>query len=281
MKSKKTEYTDYELRHPCRRVGYRVRFAFLILILLVVGLLLLTIWWPSQSLPLMSYLDEVEEEVKTGLIKLTRTSCEKAPRRLHSYLALLDSQMGSLKARYDATSKTLITKNERERFIQTAMELGRLRQKTRAWLEIMSSEREYEVWEEIVLEVLHERTRWPIAGVVHPPSQFSMQTIWLDFRQGVFAGIAWPIQATSRTIGTKPRQYGVLRRIFFPYSRYSAMRAGLIAGFGLAALATGYALCWLGGHLQYNILGYLGLLYFLYLLIFAVCLLVAGLGLIA
>lgn len=282
MKSSRRKDERREALHHHRRVWYWGRIVSVFLLLCLAGFSVSRMFF-GKRLPLMAQLDKVEREVKTGLIELTRTPSGKARGALDEHLDSLDDQVERVRVLGGGVDEDTLTKEERYRFKRTVGELERLCTTSAAWkdaMEDVSEDRAGEQWERVVLEVLHERTRWPLMGVVHQQSAHSAKRILQDLQRGALAGIAWPIMSCRRVFAAGDPKYDVLRRIFFPYSSCGATHPGFFSGFGLAAVLGGYLLCWLGAHFRYAVLGYLGLLYFVYLLIFLVLVLLSALGLI-
>ena len=131
-------------------------------------------------------------------------------------------------------------------------------------------------------ELLVQQELWPPPPA--PPLQIVLSDGFRKMSDGVVVGLSWPWIAGSRSFeiwtdaNARTAKFSEKMRVaFFPW-RLGALSFPWILGFGALAAAAGYFLCWLGMKANSAILSFMGLLYFLYMVVFVVCLmfLVAG-----
>ena len=129
----------------------------------------------------------------------------------------------------------------------------------------------------ILEDVLREQTIWPPPPP--PPFVLALSDGVRDFGAGAFEGAAWPWLVGHRIwqirdgmakgrIG-RDRTLPALRIAFFPH-RAAGLSFGMILGFGVFVTAVGYGFCHLGMRLNAGFFSFLGLLYFLYAVVYAV-----------
>lgn len=131
-------------------------------------------------------------------------------------------------------------------------------------------------------EMLAEQEKWPEPPP--PPLKIVLSDGIGKFSDGAVVGISWPWESGRRAFfawtvenaRTAPASWK-LRYAFFPW-RLGNFSFAWILGFGALAAATGYFLCWFGMKSNSAFLSFFGLVYFLYMVVFVVCLmfLVAG-----
>jgi len=138
-----------------------------------------------------------------------------------------------------------------------------------------------QLWETLVVEVLIERTRMSGERRMVSPRRFRPRDTWRYFEQGVNIATLWPWRVVQGISNRGGSDYGLFRRITFPYGSRSGLNIIHVAGFGVASLLLGYGLCWLGTRHGWALIGYLGLGYFVYMIVFAMGMALMHLGLLA
>ena len=130
-------------------------------------------------------------------------------------------------------------------------------------------------------ELLAERDEWP------PPPAPGFTLVVSEgvsrALDGILEGVCWPFRAGKRAWecyrpGAPAVSFGKkMRYIVFPWTLFALSFPWLI-GLGFMAAAVGYFLCWLGMKADSLFLSFLGLLYFLFIVVIVVCifLLLAG-----
>lgn len=131
-------------------------------------------------------------------------------------------------------------------------------------------------------ELLSQQEKWPPPPA--PPLRIVLSDGVRKLSEGAVWGVSWPWEAGRRTfvVWNDPaaklaRTPAKLRFAFFPW-RLGAMSFPWILGFGAAAAAVGYFLCWIGMKANSMPLSMLGLVYFAYIVVFVVCLLFLVIG---
>lgn len=130
-------------------------------------------------------------------------------------------------------------------------------------------------------ELLAERDNWP-----PPPAPgFSLVVSEGVSRalDGLLEGVCWPFRMGKRAWEClRPGAFAIpfgrrFRYIVFPWT-LAALSFPWLLGLGFMAAAVGYFLCWLGMKADSLFLSFLGLLYFLFIVVVVVCifLLLAG-----
>lgn len=130
-------------------------------------------------------------------------------------------------------------------------------------------------------ELLAERDKWPPPPV--PGFSLVVSEGVSRALDGLLEGVCWPFKTGKRAwecwkLGAPPVPFGKkLRYVVFPWT-LAAMSFPWLLGLGFMASAVGYFLCWLGMKADSLFLSFLGLLYFLFIVVVVVCifLLLAG-----
>jgi BMFP domain-containing protein YqiC len=242
--------------------------------LVVAGLL-------SYERPTLSVeMDRLEGQVKTSLAHLTHVPTRDATGELRGFRRMLQKRTGRLQRCMQHVDARSLTDVDRDRLDRARDELARLKGRVQEWearLRETPKTRREEVWIKTMVEVLGERNRWPIAGVVRAPTSLWKRHLWSDLEEGVGIGVLWPVRAVVHAVGKRPAGYGRVRYMLFPYGR-TALRSLHVVGFGLISIGLGYGLCWIGMRLNNAQLSYMGLIYFIYVIVFATCLMNQRLG---
>lgn len=173
----------------------------------------------------------------------------------------------------------------RDQDIDRAQKLRPLIRKAEKWESALSSVppgARAEIWQRLKFEIAAEAQSWPVVAVPERPRRLFN---WRFLFEGAQLGALWPAGLVRR--GTFVANRGLrgvsglssqqaLRYIFHPYGKWSFEMTHLL-GFGLAALAVGYLLCWIGMRVNVACISYLGVAYFLYIVFFATMFLSLGL----
>ena len=126
--------------------------------------------------------------------------------------------------------------------------------------------------ENILQDVLREQSLWPPPPP--PPIILAFSDGVRDFANGAMEGATWPwlVGRRAYAVGARPGKPHIgqaTRFILFPH-RMSGLSFALVFGFGLAAVFVGYGLCHAGMRANAVMLCLFGLVYFIYVVIFAV-----------
>lgn len=122
-------------------------------------------------------------------------------------------------------------------------------------------------------DVLREQSNWP------PPPPLPFVLVLsdgvLDFCSGAVEGVAWPFLVGKRVREIYVRdpnwqwQSWKVRYALFPYTA-AGLSFGRILGFGILVTLAGYGLCYLGMRINAGFFSLLGLLYYLYAIVYSV-----------
>lgn len=140
------------------------------------------------------------------------------------------------------------------------------------WRTELASEDSARLRREIVLhDVLREQSSWPPPPP--PPIIWEFSNGVKDFTNGALEGAIWPWLVGSRAaqIHNSPSrvQFTVgARFVLFPH-RSAGLSFGAIFGFAVIVVVCGYFLCHVGMKTNAAVFSALGLLYFLYAIIYA------------
>ena len=141
------------------------------------------------------------------------------------------------------------------------------------WRTELASADSLQLRRRIILEdVLREQTIWPPPPP--PPFVLALSDGVRDFGAGAFEGAAWPwiVGHRAAQLHRSPARVRIdiaARFILFPH-RAAGLSFGMILGFGVFVTAVGYGFCHLGMRLNAGFFSFLGLLYFLYAVVYAV-----------
>jgi hypothetical protein len=255
------------------------------LVLVLVGLSVLgaALALSFESGSLFAQLDALEVDVQSALSRLASTQPRNAGGGLRRLRRVLGRRQRRL-ARAAGGPEAAEWEAAHSRKALTEAELERLMGKVDGWesrLQNTTVSQREAIWINTLVEVLHERTRWPLGGVLRPPSRYPMPRIlWTEFRQGVQIGAMWPVFGLERGLRGRPAHFGVLRRLLFPYTSHS-LRLSHLLGVGFASVVVGYGLCWIGKRFNRAWASYAGLLYLVYTIIFSASFLCLRLGVLA
>lgn len=140
------------------------------------------------------------------------------------------------------------------------------------WRAELASEDSARLRREIVLrDVLREQSSWPPPPP--PPIVWEFSTGVKEFSSGALEGAIWPWLVGSRAaqLWNSPSRVRFpvgARFILFPH-RSAGLSFGAIFGFAVFVVASGYFLCHAGMKTNAALFSVLGLLYFLYAIIYA------------
>lgn len=161
--------------------------------------------------------------------------------------------------------------------VQAMHRLGASAERWRKDLEGISPMQRNELWQKsIKVQVEGEQKKWP--NITHKKGAAEwLVDLWKEFWFGMRHGLVWPCGIYARIAelvrgGPAIDRLGIGARLYyilFPYrlSNFTMLR---IAGIALATSGIGYLLCWIGLKSRFGGLSYVGLIYFLYLLMIAV-----------
>lgn len=224
-------------------------------------------------------IDLLENQVKVALINASRSTVEEAD----GALARLQRHLSRQRARAARCIQTDASEAHLEaeyydRLSLVLNETDALRERVDAWRcqlrETPVGKAREDAWTDIIVGILKERGRWPLAyNTTNPPPQFRPFRILREFRQGIEIGALWPLHTVQRMIQQCPASYGFFRRMIFPYGGNAGFRWTHIVGIGFASVVMGYGLCWLGMRHNRAFASYLGLFYFIHMIVFGVGLL--------
>lgn len=170
--------------------------------------------------------------------------------------------------------------------VQEMDSLGMKAERWRMELEGVSTAQRNEYWQKCIKEQIDaEQKGWP--NLTHKKGTAEwVQDVWKEFWYGMRFGLFWPCsvydsmaQLVKGGPGVQDLDFGGrLRLILFPYtlSHFTMLR---LAGIVFAISGIGYLMCWIGLKTRLGWMSYVGLIYFLYLLIvaaFIICLEVMG-----
>lgn len=160
--------------------------------------------------------------------------------------------------------------------VQAMHTLGAMAKRWRKDLEGVSPMQRNEFWRKnLKAQVEAEQKKWPNRTHEKGVSEWMLDT-WKEFWFGMKHGTTWPVGIYERTVelvkgGRAIDRLGVgdrFRYILFPY-RLSAFTMLRLAGIACATSGLGYLLCGLGLRSRLGGLSYVGLVYFLYLMMVA------------
>lgn len=217
--------------------------------------------------------DRMVAEVESSTVLLARASSGSAADQLselqgkvkrgiaamHVFLAHYTSGTPSDDAAYDRARNTLDN-------------LTRLEGKIKEWQESLAQaprDKQLESWDKIVLEILRERLHDPVAFT--PQSTFSLappKRMLPHLLEGLQAGIVWPFDLVCRAFAQLPADMNRVWYAIFPYTQRAPPSVFWLIGFSVAAVVTGYGLCWLGVKSRWYYVADLGLVYLIYAIIF-------------
>jgi hypothetical protein len=224
-------------------------------------------------------LHAMEEDIAAMLHGLTHVPLRKTDRALGRVQRRVRRWNARFGRRLPHMETRFLSNAEIESIERARDGLKRLESSIPEWRRRVSSESAAardEVWMETRVDILRESTRWKQLARGKPPQS----NAWRMLYQGIRIGGAWPVLAVRGAIMRHPANFGFVRRMFFPYSRRTNFHPLHLLGFGLASIGLGYGWCWLGMRFNNSSLSYLGLIYFLYMIVFATCLACLGMGLI-
>lgn len=135
--------------------------------------------------------------------------------------------------------------------------------------------------ENILRDVLREQSAWPPPPP--PPIVWEFSNGVKDFANGALEGVVWPWLVGSRVAqvlrGSGCVAFGPAARFaLFPHKAIGVTFGGIL-GFGVFAVVVGYVLCYAGMRANAALLSLLGLLYFLYAVVYALFIALLLLGL--
>ena len=161
--------------------------------------------------------------------------------------------------------------------VQAMHRLGETGERWRRELEGVSPMQRNELWQKsIKAQVEGEQKKWP--NRTHRKDAYEWAVdLWKEFWFGMKHGFLWPHGIYERTVEVAKSGRFVdrlgpgdrLHYILFPY-RLSAFTMLRLLGIAFVTSGMGYLLCWAGLKSRFGWLSYVGLFYFLYLLMTAV-----------
>lgn len=234
------------------------------LVVLAAATLLLTDWTSLEEALL-----HTEHEVKVALVRGTRAPASDAVAELAALRRLTRREASRLQRRVDS-ARPEVTPETLQRAAVVQDELERLHGKAAEWEERMRGVPDMvrgELWVEVVVGLFDERTRWPLGGVItrtvdRPRVRHRVREVG----DGVVFGAFWPVFATYRA--ARPSPFGFVRKMFYPYGPAVVFHLPYLLAFALAGIGVGYGLCGIGVRFRWGWASYLGLLYFLYVVLF-------------
>ncbi len=258
------------------RIAVRI-FQRVILWIVVFGVMtLLAAGLLSYERPtVIDELNTLEAEVGAMLAQLADSSPRHAPSLVAQVNRRLARMHERLMKRTLQADTRLLTNQEVDQIERILDDMGRLRLRMREWEQRLDKATDAtldEVWVAIVIDVLRERAIWPFAAMPSMRSRIEALDHWRTFRQGLVLGGAWPVRVIRNAVAGPTNRYGRVRRMFFPFGTHSPLRVLHVLGFGLAAIGVGYACCWIGLWRNNASMSFIGLIYFLYVIVFGICL---------
>lgn len=229
---------------------------------------------PSMS----EKLDAMEEDIAVRLHGLTYIPLPKADRALGQVERRVRRWNARLWRRLPHIETRFLSNAEIERIERMRDGLKRLEASIPEWRRRVSPDSVApleEIWMETRVDILRESARWKQLARGKPPKS----NAWRMLHQGITIGGTWPVLAVRGATTRQPANLGLLRRMFFPYFGRTNFHPLHLLGFGLASIGLGYCWCWLGMRFNKSLLSYLGLIYFLYVIVFATCLASLRIGL--
>ena len=160
--------------------------------------------------------------------------------------------------------------------VQAMGRLGMAAERWRSELEGVSPMQRNELWQKsIKSQVESEQKKWPNRTHKKGASEWIVD-LWKEFYFGMKHGLMWPVGIYEKTRqvakgGGAIDRLGVgdrLHLILFPYplSYFTMLR---LVGIAFVTSGIGYLMCWLGLKSRFGWMSYVGLAYFLYLLMIA------------
>ncbi len=239
---------------------------------------------------------EVDTDVKISLVGLVRAPARDASRALLGAERRLRKREGLLQRRLadvERAARSMARKGDQpqreeslsgadaenrealKRLGHSQERLAALRKRIGDWRQRLNaserSQREV-VWTEICVEALTERLQWSPGAIPAEPRVIQVRALWQTFQAGISTGALWPARAVYNSVRHPGSDFGIVRRMLFPFAGRHVLRGMHIAGFVLAVFIMGYGFCWLGSRFDLATLSYCGLSYFVYMVIYAVCL---------
>jgi hypothetical protein len=257
----------------------KILFGGMLLAIVAAGLFLIA--GPSansEAASLAEELDSVEEGVQEQLHRLGWM----APSNASAELKHFERWIRKARARCSVLPMPADTKlGVRRRVARTVEELERLDSLVEQWngqWAAVSDEERAETLTRIQVAGVSERTRWPLAGVYRDYAGPLKMPPFRVVGRGIVVGIFWPVIGLRNAVFDRSTSGPLLQRLLIPIRDQDFQSAPLLFGMVCSVMGAGYAFCWLGMRSNQAWASYAGPIYFLYLIFFAVLVLLIRLG---
>jgi hypothetical protein len=126
-----------------------------------------------------------------------------------------------------------------------------------------------EISQTIKIAVLNERLNWSAAPVsLTKVPRFRPREVWQASYGGALSACRWPWQIVKAILGLGSTKFGILRRIFYPFSSLGTLPFVRLIGYAFSGTFFGFCFCWIGAKWNSAALGYIGLGYFVNMLVY-------------
>lgn len=258
-----------------RRVWHIVIGANIIALLATIAGCLLMMGTQGVQADVAKMRDEVGEA-------LTMMSLGGASEAVSRYLPALIDTTGRWERKFAAKRESFRGLDLEINQVQAMHRLGETAARWRKDLEGISPMQRNELWQKsLKAQIEGEQKKWPNRTHQRGMEEWLLDW-WKDFWFGIKLGFTWPVGIYDRMVelvkgGRAIDKLGVgdrLRYVLFPY-RLAYFTMLRLTGVVFTTSGLGYLLCWLGLKSRFGWLSYVGLVFFLYLIVvagFIVCL---------
>ena len=216
---------------------------------------------------------KMRDEVGETLTMMTMNGASETVAR---YLPRLIDTTDRWKRKFAAKSESFRGLDKEIDQVQAMQRLGQTAERWRVELEGVSAMHRNELWQKsIKAQVEGEQKKWPSLTHRKGVSEWAVDLL-MECWYGVKHGLCWPYGIYERTVEVAKGGRAIdklnvgdrLRYILFPY-RLPVFTMLRLLGIALATSGVGYLMCVIGLKSRFGWLSYVGLVYFLYLLMIA------------
>ena len=216
---------------------------------------------------------KMRDEVGETLTMMTMNGASETVAR---YLPRLIDTTGRWSRKFAAKSESFRGLDKEIDQVQAMQRLGQTAERWRVELEGVSAMHRNELWQKsIKAQVEGEQKKWPNLTHRKGVSEWAVDLL-KECWYGVKHGLCWPYGIYERTVEVAKGGRAIdklnigerLRYILFPY-RLPAFTMLRLLGIAFATSGVGYLMCVIGLKSRFGWLSYVGLVYFLYLLMIA------------
>ena len=241
----------------------------LVVVLNLVGLVALgaVSWLLVGRPPLADQFGQAEAEVQASLVRLQNTARRDAANEMALAVRQWRRHRDRLQRRLHSGEAADWAGGDQLRAEGLAANLDRLVAQGEQW-RLRTEALNDKLWLGLLVEVRRESDRWPDVPVGSPLRLPRTYRLGRAFREGMIIGVTWPVRAATGAANLSPGNYGIVRRILFPYDKSAELGLLHLLGFGWIQILAGYGLCWFGMKFNRKWASNAGLIVFAYLIVF-------------